>query len=226
MALSICNTDIQTISIVDDNMSAREMYELPLEELDVIPYLADGPIPSLSIFVQETVKKSQAAICDHHLRVGSYANFDGAELVANCYQQHFPAILCTRFEDANVVEMRRFRKHIPVLIKPNQLHPDVITRGIEKCLEEFKDKFQPSRKTWRSLVRVEDIDINPQLDNCYIYLVIPSWCNDTVIKLMLTDLPGEVQKIVADGSGIRLHAQVNLGADSQSELYFDNWELT
>lgn len=224
MGLKICNTDIEAISIIDDNQYAREAYELPVEELDIQPYTVDGPIKDLESIIKLTTEYSQAAICDHNLTVGSYAKFDGAELVAQWYQNKFPAILCTRYDQASLDEMRRYRKHIPVLVTPDNLDPDVIRDGIEKCIKEFKDEFQPSRQAWRALVRVDDVQTDTSLQNSYIYVVVPSWSNDKVIRLMMQDVPEEILKVIEGGS--RLHAQVNLGAESQSELYFTNWEVS
>lgn len=221
--MKIYEKEVNIISIIDDSEQAREMYELPMEELDITPHSVAGPIEDLKTFVTETVKISQAAICDHHLKVGSYAHFDGAELVANWYTQKFPAILCSRYDEASIDEMRKFRKNIPVLIKPAELDPHMIVTGIEKCIAEFKEIFQPSRKAWRSLIRVEDIDKESNKKNPYVYVTIPSWNNNTVIRLMMLDLPKGVQDRIS--MGVRFHAHVNIGAESQSELYFDQWEL-
>ena len=47
----------------------------------------------------------QAAICDHHLKKHDYSVVDGAELIAELYQNRFPALLCTRWGDAQPEEI-------------------------------------------------------------------------------------------------------------------------
>jgi hypothetical protein len=221
MPLVIGDRAIQRIAIVDDDQKVREGYEYPVQELELTALPEVGPLPGLDAFIPGIQARADAAICDHHLRVKSYAPFDGAELVARCYRAFMPALLCTKWEDASLDEIRAVRRYIPVLLKPSELEPDSIKAGFVCCVEEFNGQFQPNRRSWRTLIRVEAVDSDgPRND---LYVVVPAWSPDAVIRLRKGDLSPEVQRAVEPGA--RLHAGVNLGAGHQSELYFEAWEV-
>ena len=93
MTVNVAGRELKTVAIVDDDDSARSSYRFTIEDLDLEPDPWEGPLPDVAKCVEEIVERSDAAICDHHLRVRDYSRFDGAELVAACYGRHFPAIL-------------------------------------------------------------------------------------------------------------------------------------
>lgn len=220
MPLKIGDRSIQGVAIVDDDSKVREGYEYPVQELDLTALPEAGPLPALEAYIEDILERADAAICDHHLRVKSYAPFDGADLVARCYQSFMPALLCTKWEDASLDDIRRVRRHIPVLLRPSELDPDSIRAGFVSCVEEFKGEYRPNRRSWRAMVRIEAVERDaPRHD---VYVVVPAWSSEAVIRLRLADLPAGIQAVTFPGA--RLHASVNLGADHQAELYFDGWE--
>jgi hypothetical protein len=150
--------------------------------------------------------------------VRNYAGFNGAETVALMYQNQFPAVLCTRYEQSSIDEMRRFRRFIPVLMKPNELTPGSLVKGFEICINEFTDNYSTHRKPWRTLVRVDDLDE----ENGYFYVIVPAWDPNQIIRIRKTDLPKKVLEKL--GRKSRFHALVNVGAELHQEIYFDNWE--
>jgi hypothetical protein len=218
MGIDILGRTIDRIRIIDDDPSVRLSYEYSVEELNLIPVMAEGPLPSIKEFVQQSSEVSDAAICDFQLRVKNYAGFDGAETVALMYHKQFPAVLCTRYEKANVDEMRKYRRYIPVLLEPSELNPDSITQGLKVCIREFGGQYSTTRKPWRTLVRVHDLDE----ENRFIYLTISAWDPNQIIRVKITDVPSNVREKLARKS--RFHALVNVGAESSHEIYFDQWE--
>jgi hypothetical protein len=173
----------------------------------------------LEAFAQRITSRTQAALCDFKLRVKNYASFNGAELTARWYALGYPALLCTRWDKASVDEVRRYRAQIPVLIKPQDLDPDRIAAGLEVCVREFAGTRVPSRRVWRTMVRVEDVTDDTSR---YVYLVVPGWEPNDVIGVPLADFPENVQPAVVPDA--RLYARVNLGAESYEDLFFDAWE--
>jgi hypothetical protein len=218
MALEILDTSIERVSIVDDDPSVRASYEFSVEDLRLEPVQEFGPIRDLASFVRRAMERTEAAICDHHLRVSNYAVFDGAELVAEFYRLKFPAVLCTRWEKARIHEIRRFRRRIPVLLNPEDLSPENIAKGFEFCLREFRSEFSPNRRPWRTLVRVADAD----LAKGFFDVVVPGWDPREVIRLRVDEIPEGFRGCISLGA--RLHAHVNIGAESQEELFFEGWE--
>jgi hypothetical protein len=53
---------------------------------------------------------------------------------------------------------------------------------------------------------------------------LPAWGQDDIIKLRLADLPQHVAQVLR--LDLHCHAEVNLGAEDATELYFRNWEPT
>lgn len=204
---------IERVLIVDDDEGVRESFSYPVEELGLHPIDQSEPLPELPQFLEEAQSKSDAAICDHRLRVGTfYASFNGAELVASLYRVGFPAVLCTRWDHAGVDDIRPHRQCIPVLINPGDLDPETLRASFEICLDELAGNYQPHRRPWRTQIRVEEIDE----DAGFAGVIIPAWNPTEGVRLRLSDIP-EVRK------GEFLYAQVNLGAERQEELYFE-WE--
>lgn len=222
MALVIAERKIRRVVIVDDDQSVRRAYQFSVEELGIAPVLEDGPLPGqLNDYVTAATRKADAAICDHHLRVKNYSGFNGAELVAGLYQAGFPAILCTKWEEAHIDDLRRYRRYIPVLLKPDQLTPATITQALTVCIQELSGTLLPSRRLWRAVIRIEDVD-PPNARDRFVFVVIPSWNHNEVVRLRLADVRPEIMGKFAPGA--RLHALVNLSASSQEQLFFENWE--
>ncbi len=219
MTLQIGTKSIERVWLIDDEAAVRATYEDSVEDLKVIAVNESGPLPELDIFARSF--KADAAICDHHLRPHNYAHFDGATLVAKWYELQFPAILCTKVEGA-IDEIRPHRRGIPVLLKEPGLNPEVIRAGFEKCIAEFRGQFSSTRRPWRTLVRVVDVDKITTTRT--VFVVIPAWDSTREIRLLLKELPDEIQGVV--NSSTRLHAMVNIGAENYEDLYFENWETS
>jgi len=219
MTLTIRDRVIDSVCIVDDNPDNRSANTWIVEDLDLQPVPADGPLGSLDEFVRTVQGMAQAAICDYMLSVKNYAAFNGAQLVAQQYKNQFPSVLYTKWEIADIAEIRQYRRFIPVLVGPDELDTDSLVRAFERCIEEFHGEFQPSRRPWRTLVRVENIDH----ERGYVYLIVPGWDPKQGVKLLLDDLPSEVCECIDHQK--RFHAQVNIGAEANEDLYFEAWEV-
>lgn len=220
MPLHIEDRVIERVQIVDDNREAREGYSFSVEDLSLIPISADGPqYTDLDQFIEMIRLQAHAAICDYHLSKANYASFDGGNAVAQLYQRQFPAILCTSYYNSDIDSIRRYRQHIPILLKPQDLGPETIEAGFRQCIAEFKGRVPASRKAWRSLIRVEDVD----LGKGYFYVVVPSWNPHETISLRFMDVPQDIRSRIQNGQQ-RFHAQVNVGAENYEDLYFMDWE--
>ncbi len=219
MPLQMENRTFSRVSIVDDDNEARDSYEYPIEELGLTVVPEAGPLRNLQRYVEALPAQADAVLCDFHLRKkGNYANFNGDELVAACYQDSFPAVLCTSYTDVDIISLRNRRRFIPVLLKPRDLNPDNIARGFQQCVQEFNGDFQPIRRPWRTQVRVEEVEA----ERGFFYVVISGWSSREKISISFDNLPRDFQSLVAPQK--RLHAQVNVGAENPDDLYFDSWE--
>lgn len=222
MALNIEGESINRIRLIDDDRANREAWVYPVEELELGCSLEEGPINDLQSYVRTVRENSDAVICDHHLKVGPYSNYNGAEVVSRLSQSGVPAILCTRYEE-RIEEIRRYRKHIPALLNPKELNPDSIVECLKDCILEIKGRLKPSRRPWRALVKVEDVDRVINENNPFVEFTLPGWDSSAVIRLLLSDMPKKMHDRIEPG--YRCHVKSNIGAESQEELYFEDWEL-
>ena len=88
------------------------------------------------------------------------------------------------------------------------------------CLNEFGNRFVASRRPWKTLLRIEDVDTSGAFR--FAYVILPGWNSSEVVRLPLTLVPAKLRSHVRPGE--RLFASVNKGAEDQSELYFEDFE--
>ena len=123
-------------------------------------------------------------------------------------------MLCTTFTD--VTARRDYLRYIPALLKTSSPEPSVFIDAWARCLRELRGDFHPSRRPWRTLVRVEEVD------NGYLYAIVPAWDVRKKIRIDSDGIPDELRRQAQPGK--RFHAEVNIGAESHEELFFVSWE--
>src|SRR5271163_2386866 len=172
MALQIDGQTIARVKVVDDDQAAREAMTFTVTDADLQAAPDEGPLPQLTDFVKQVRETMDAVVCDHRMR-GPYAPFDGAEAVADLVKKKFPAVLCTRWSTADIDAMRQYIRYIPALVPSDDASPDAIVDGISRCIQEFNNTPVPSRKPWRTMLRVESVatDLRPSL----FYVTIRGW---------------------------------------------------
>ena len=220
MSQVLAGKTIEKVRIVEDDPANRTSLAETVSDAEFVPIPEDGRLPSLKEFIEVALCNTDAFIFDHHLRQSQYAPFDGAEAVASLYKKS-PSLLCTTWGKAVIDAMRIYRRKIPILIRTDDLDPDTIIKGLEYCIREFNNEFSPSRRPWRTLVRIEEVDkqMIPQM----FFVVLPGWYSSDKIRLQLDLIPPNLRDKIK--AGVRFHAQVNKGAENQDDLYFDNFEF-
>ncbi|WP_124778920.1 MULTISPECIES: hypothetical protein [Micromonospora] len=221
MAVELLSRQLSRVAIVDDQPESRKSYSYTVEDAELEPVAEDGPLGSLDDYLRSRhiSQYADAALCDYRLGGRAYASFSGAQLVARWYKENFPALLCTRWEKAQIEHIRPYRRWIPVLMTPDELTVDTLMDGLKECLFELNGNFRPHRRPWRTQVHFLSKDDDQR--NTY-FAEIPGWERNDVIRVSLTDLPQEVATMVRDDW--RCHARANLGAESPEELYLCDWE--
>lgn len=210
---------IERILVVDDDAGAREGFGYPIEDLGITPVSEPGPITDLDRFVEEIPDRAQAVVCDYRLKTdGAYSSFNGDEVIAECFRRGIPGLLCTQYTDVVVEMNRRLLRFIPSLLRTSSPTPQDIRASLHRCQEEIAGSVPPARRPWRTLVRVRDAE--EEAGHCHV--VVPAWNAHQAIRLYFHDIPDEIAPCMT--AGARLHAQVNIGARSFEEVYFDEWE--
>ena len=209
--------EIRRVLIVDDDPAARDSFAYPVEELGLEPVKVSELVDTPQSFIGH-LHQSDAVVCDYHLKKRSYAKFDGDLLISACYKECIPGALCTTFTDVDVTIPRSCLRYIPSLLKTNSPEPEAFVGAWEKCLSEMSGTFHPTRRPWRSLVRVEEVDDDRE---CF-YAVVSSWDVHKKIRIDKDSVPKGIRKLLQPGS--RFHAEVNTGAESHEDLFFVSWE--
>jgi hypothetical protein len=217
MARKIRNRQIERLCIIDDDEQSRLAMGYNMEDSDLILVPQNEKVLSLESYFKDIVKQSDAVVSDHHLRKKNYFPVNGAEVVSQCYDKKIPSVLVTRYEQAVMDEIRRFRQKIPVILSPDEFDIDSLMRSLEVCENEFHGEFAPSRKIWRTLIRIDDVDDN------HFFAIIPAWNPNEMISIIKRDLPKVVQDAIMPD--LRLHAKVNIDASLSNDLFFTDWEI-
>lgn len=218
MALALAGREIENILVVDDDPGARDSFAETIADMGLNPIEEAGPLENLIPFVESVRLKADAVFSDYRLKPRNYSVFEGDSLVAECFSHNIPAVLCTAYEAADFMLDRRLVRRIPVLLRDTSPEPDDVGAALEKCIAELEGRVAPSRRPWRTLVRVNDVDPG----RGFFYVVVPGWDVRTKVRLDLGNVPDGIRALIEPGK--RLHAQVNIGALSAHDLYFDEWE--
>ncbi len=218
MAIAVAGQEINRVLILDDEPEARRSMRFALEEAGVEPVVEDGPIRSRGVFLRSVGSRADAVLSDYRLTPGNYATEQGDSFVASCIQARIPALLCTTYADTDIMINRRLMRFIPVVLRTRSPEPEQIVDGYQRCLLELSGELRPSRRPWRTLVRVHDVDGMRQ----YCHVVVPGWNVEQKIRVSFESIPAALRRSLKPDK--RLHAKVNTGAEDSKDLFFDEWE--
>lgn len=221
------DSQIEKVAVVDDDQTEAQLMSEIVQEAGFlpVPVLAtertdrfDNP----SVLAAVIQDRAEAAVCDHRLRPLGYASFDGAQLVAELLVRKIPAVLVTTYLDIDAdVSIRRWRDKIPVLLSRDEADPEHIREGLEACLSEIAGAVLAGRRPRRALIRV--VDVTQESSETVVDAIVPQWNPNKGVRFPVTLLPRELHSEVAPG--IRLLADVNIGARKAEELFFGNFDL-
>ena len=216
----------ERVALVDDDPTAEEMLSVLLEDAGYEAIGVQPPIESIDGAIAQIRSVASAAVCDHRLSPRGLANFSGAELVAQLYASDFPAVLISQYStiDQNV-SIRKYRSKIPILLPRDDLEPDRIGDAIRVCADEIAGRWLPSRRSWRTLVRVVAKDTEGSEE--VLDAIVPGWRPNEAVRFP-ADLLGGHKNSLPEGPNARLDfrfsAMVNLGAENSGDLYFENFQ--
>ena len=218
------------VAVVDDVPPYAATAAGIAEEAGLVPTIIEArsiafEAPS-QLITQVREENCTAAICDHRLSYTGYAAFTGAELVSRLYQERIPAVLLSTFSSIDEdTSIRLHRFHIPSLVDRNHLAPNQIIGGLRKCESEFDGVLVPEREPWRTLVRIEGI--SQESETIVADAIVHTWDPDRAVRFpldLIEDLQIRSQLTANDTWPIRLFANVNVGCQDGSELFFREFE--
>jgi CheY-like chemotaxis protein len=224
MSLTINNKSIERVMVVDNQPDSLDAIAYSIEEASLEPIVYTKPFTSIEDCLSRVTTQAQAAIFAHHLGPQNTVHFNGASAVAHLYQQQFPSLLVTAWAEAEVDNIRAFRQYIPVLIRSGHAQAETIQEGFKLCLSEFEQQYAPNRRSWRTILRIKEVDINQDLPTqSMVYALVPAWNPHEVVRFPLSLIPEHLQPAI--NTDTYLFAKVNTGAEHYNELYFAEFEV-
>ncbi|HEY5758537.1 MAG TPA: hypothetical protein VIU34_22075, partial [Steroidobacter sp.] len=101
---------LRDVAIIDDDANQALVTSEIVSHAGFNPIVLEGPFKKVDKLVTAVRARAQAAVCDHRLRYGGFADFTGAEVTAKLISVGFPAILVTQFAEQDYdVSIRRWR---------------------------------------------------------------------------------------------------------------------
>ena len=179
-------------------------------------------ITLLMKFISRIVQDSDGAIFDYNLSPGNYANFDGAEAVVQLYGMEFPAILMTQVQGYDSVKIVSKRKKIPYFINSFDGDASQLSEGFERCVREFKNDIPPDRRAYKTIARVESIDLS-ESHRKTVNLIVPAWAPTKPVQLPYDHVFNMVN--VELKPNMHLLADVNIGATCYLDLFIEKIEV-
>lgn len=214
---------IRAVAVVDDDDQAALTIIHALEDCGMMPY-RQGAANSLAEIADSIVENSDAAVCDHRLRYGGFADISGAELAAELVNRGHPAILVTQYLDQYAdIAIRIHRSNLPVVLRRQDAdEPDELRAAFARCKYELRNGKSDDRKLFRTLLKVEDLtDVGGVK---VIDAIVNGWSSKDAVRFPLSlvnpDDRGNVRR-----SSI-LTALTNFGTAEKVDLYFEDVSLS
>jgi len=214
----------QEIGVIDDSEEGADMLSLELKTAQFEPHVigaeSDLPYRNIDDLIEEIGDEGiDFVICDYRLDHYDFARFNGAELAVRLYEEGIPTLLLSEYlEEANNMKLRTLRDRIPVVLPRSRVSfsdRDSALEVFNQCLRDIGGTPPPSRRPYRTVIQVLDIDQNS------IDVVIPQWDEQQDVSLLEEDVTSSVGPV---SPGDMLFAEVNLLADEKDELFFRNFE--
>lgn len=221
---------LETVAVLDDDADQANTVRFQLEDVGIRPDLIDlGEVPTLARAVEVLQGRAHGVLCDVQLNnLHGGIEFHGAELVAQLVGVHrMPCVLTTGFVQDVGMLVRPHRRQIPVLLTREEIEdPLVLVDGFSRCRREILHGPNVERQTRRVPLFVERVgtfDSGVALD-----ARVGGWSHKTPMRFPAKML-GETYSNLKEAQalvGKVFFAQVNLAAEKEPELFFEDPEPT
>jgi len=213
---------IKSVAVVDDDDDAALTIIHALEDAGFLPFRqpAGGTVHELAMIIKAN---SEAAICDHRLRYGGFADISGAELAATLIELRHPTILATQYLDQYAdIAIRSFRSNLPVVMRREVAdEPDELRSAFARCKVELRRGKIKERKLMRTLLSVQDVT---DVGNVKVVdAIVHGWSPRDTVRFPL-DLVAEPDRADVN-HGAFLTALTNFSTELKVDLYFEDVRL-
>lgn len=214
------------IAIFEDNPTNRDRLAEMVTRCGGVAVPVEGPAPKLAQLKKfYTSQDIQLVICDHHLSQQSdYANYYGAQAVAESYRHGIGGILVTAYErDDAEFSLRLYRRQIPALIRsPGDLDKAHLQTALLQAENEVQqNQLTRERVPHRTIMTVLNVD--KRGTSKIVKVMMSQWNSTQEVGFPLDLIPLKLRTFAKSGN--MLIAQVNIEAARQEDLFFDKFEL-
>lgn len=213
---------IRTVAVVDDDDQAALTIIHALEDGRFTPYRQEAA-ESLAALADLIILNSDAAICDHRLRYGAFADISGAELAAVLIEKKHPTILVTQYLDQYAdIAIRTHRSNLPVVLRREDAdEPEELRAAFARCKYELRRGKVNDRKLHRTLLQVMDVSDVGGVQ--VIDAIVNGWNPKDTVRFPLALVSSKDQQKIERFS--ILTAMTNVSTTEKVDLYFENVEL-
>lgn len=223
MAVIAKKASAKLVGIVDDNPQHRQALIRKAKLAGFAAVSFESKFAKVADLVSAVRKeKVYGVLCDHRLQEGNFANFFGAQAVAELYKADIPAVLVTDYSAVDLDRtIRPYRRWIPLVMPTGTVDPDGIEAALERCdLEVRQHKVPITRRPRRAIVLVEEVRESPT--GKQVVAFVPQWNPNEAVSFPLELIPEDLHSLVEPNA--TLLAAVNIDAESGDDLYFDEFE--
>lgn len=213
---------IRTVAVVDDDDQAALTIIHALEDGRFTPYRQEAA-ENLAALADLIILNSDAAVCDHRLRYGAFADISGAELAAVLIEKKHPTILVTQYLDQYAdIAIRTHRSNLPVVLRREDAdEPEELRAAFARCKYELRRGKVNDRKLHRTLLQVMDVSDVGGVQ--VIDAIVNGWNPKDTVRFPLSLVSPKDQQNVERFS--ILAAMTNVSTTEKVDLYFENVEL-
>lgn len=213
---------IKKVAVIDDDDHAALTIIHALEDGDFEPYRQEAA-NSVEELATSIIANSDAAVCDHRLRYGAFADISGAELAAALVKRHHPTILVTQYLDQYAdIAIRSYRSNLPVVLRREEAdEPEELRSGFARCISEFRRGKIDDRKLHRTLLQVMEVTNVGGVE--VIDAIVNGWNpKDTVRFPLFLVKPDDRSKVKRFTT---LTALTNISTTEKVDLFFEDVEI-
>lgn len=213
---------IKIVAVIDDDEEAAATIIGALEDGDFSAFRQE-PHDSIEDLVDAIVKGSDAAVCDHRLRYGGFADISGADLAARLVLKEHPTILVTQYLDQDAdIAIRSYRPNLPVVLRREDAdEPDELREAFARCLVEITRGRKEDRipqLTLLEVLSIEEVNGAKVID-----AVVHGWHSSNAVRFPMSLVEDADREHIKPGD--TLSAMTNLRTEDQVDLYFENVKL-
>lgn len=214
------------VSVVEDDGDSGRAICARLERNGFDAKLIQPASPGLDDAVEEVMRESDAAFCDHRLRDGLSVTFSGAELVAELFGHQFPSVLFTGVQPEEKLAIRRNLDRIPGFLRRDDaggLSASRLVGALRDSVDEVVDHDPPNqRRARRTPVTVTSYTRTG--GEVLVDLTLSGWSGREALSWPADVLPSPWNVRPAEAEGKTFFAWVNLSEPDGDKVFLRDME--